>query len=115
MNNKGFTLIELLGSIAILGIVLMMGIYASRDTVATSLTTFRNVRDNEVFTAARNYVVGENISLKKGYACVYVRDLIDYGYLENTNDEEVVNKLVKVSRNNVTKVINQVKYVNICE
>ena len=47
--------------------------------------------------------------------CVYVKDLIDYGYLDNTNDVTIREKLVKVSINNTTKVINSIKYVDICE
>ena len=115
MKKNGFTLVELLVSLALLGLVLMMGIIANRRALATSLSDFRNISDNEIFVAARNYVTGENVSLKKGYTCVYVSDLIDYGYLDNVNSEEIRNRLVKVSRNKVTKVINNVKYVDVCE
>ena len=115
MKKNGFTLVELLVSLAILGVILLIGITANRNALATSLMGFRNVSDNEVFVAARNYVNGENVSLKKGYTCVYVKDLIDYGYLGNINDNQVKNRLVKVSINKVTKVINKIKYVDICE
>lgn len=115
MKKNGFTLVELLVSLAVLGIVLLMGIYATKGTVATSLIGLRNVSDNEIFVAARNYVIGENISMKKGYTCMYVKDLVDYGYLGDTNSDEIKNRLVKVSRNNKTKVIDKIKYVDVCD
>ena len=115
MKKNGFTLVELLASLAILGLVLAIGIMANRRALATSLMRFRNISDNEVFVAARNYVEGENVSLKKGYTCVTVSELVDYGYLDATNSVDVEDKLVKVSINKTTKVINRIKYVDICE
>ncbi len=115
MKKNGFTLVELLVSLAILGVVLLMGLYATKGTAATSVLGIRNITDNEVFSAARNYVIEENISLKKGYTCMYVKDLVDYGYLVDTNDKELESKLVKVYRNNVTKVIDKIKYVDVCD
>lgn len=115
MKKNGFTLVELLVSLALLGVVLLMGIYATRDSLATSLTGFRNVSDNEIFTAARNYVIGEDVSLKKGYACVYVKTLVDYGYLDVVNSDDINNKMVKVSRNRTTKVIDKIEFVSVCE
>ena len=115
MKKNGFTLVELLVSLAILGVVLLIGIMANRRALATSLVEFRNVSDSEVFIAARNYVIGENVSLKKGYTCMYVKDLVDYGYLDSTNNKDIEDRLVKVSINKVTKVINKIKYVDICE
>ena len=115
MKKNGFTLVELLICFALMGFVLLLGIVANRNTLATSLTQIRNVSDNEVFEAARNYVNSGTVSLEKGYACVYVKDLIDYGYLDNTNDSKIGERLVKVSISNVTKVINNIRYVDICE
>lgn len=115
MKKNGFGLVELLVCLTLLGIVLIFGIVSSRKGLATSLATIRYVSDNEVFSAARNYVIGENISLKKGYTCMYVKDLIDYGYLSAINDPEKENEIIKVSRNKVTKTIDKIKYVDICE
>ena len=115
MKKNGFTLVELLVSLAVLGIVLAIGIYSTKGTLATSLTGFRNVSDNEIFTAARNYVIGENISLENGYTCVYVKDLVDYGYIENIESTQVLDRLVKVSRSNITKTIDKINYVDTCE
>ena len=115
MKKNGFTLVELLVSLAVLGMVLLMGIFATKGTAATAVFGIRSITDNEVYEAAKNYVVGEDISMKKGYTCMYVKDLIDYGYLVDTDDSKLEKKLVKVSRNNRTKVIDNVKYVEVCD
>ena len=115
MEKNGFTLVELLVCFALLGFVLLLGITVNRNALVTSLVQIRNVSDNEVFEAARNYANSGTVSLKKGYTCVYVKDLIDYGYLNATNDNEIREKLVKVSINNTTKVINNIRYVDNCE
>ena len=115
MKKNGFTLVELLASLAILGLVLAIGVMANRRALATSLMEFRNVSDNEVFVAARNYVNSENVSLKKGYTCVTVRKLVDYGYLDATNDDDIRDKMVKVSISKKTKVINKIEYVKKCK
>ena len=115
MKKNGFTLVELLASLAILGLVLAIGIMANKRALATSLVRFRNISDNEVFEAARNYVIEENVSTKKGYTCVYVSDLVDSGYLDATNDENIYDKMVKVSISKKTKVINKIEYVKKCK
>ena len=116
MNNKGFTLIEFLICLVMLGVVLVMGICASRNSLATSLVTLRSVSDNEVFKATKSYVISENISFNdKSYVCVSVRDLIDYGYLADTNDLVLKEKIVKLKRNNITKVISNFEYVSNCD
>ena len=115
MKKNGFTLVELLISLAVLGVVLLMGLYATKGTAATSILGIRDITDNEIFSAAKNYVIGENISMKKGYTCMYVKDLVDYGYLVNTSGQELENKLIKVFRNNTTKTIDNIKYVEVCD
>ena len=115
MKKNGFTIIELIGCLALLGIILLLGIHAYRGQTATALSRLRVVSKNEVFAAAEIYVMENNVSFtRSGHTCVRVRDLIDYGYLKDTNDEEVRNKSVKISRNNLTKVIDDVKYVDKC-
>ncbi len=115
MKKNGFTLVELLVGLALLGFVLLVGIISTRRALSTSLIRVNNISDNEIFSAARNYVIGENISLKKGYTCMYVKDLIDYGYLNDFDNGEKKDKLIKVTRNNITKVIGKIEYVDICE
>ena len=115
MKKNGFTLVELLACLVLLGLVLTIGIIANKNALATSLTQFRNVSDNEVFIAARNYVDGENVSFKKNYACVTVKELVDYGYLDAVNNADIQEKIVKVSINKKTKVINKITYVKKCK
>ena len=45
------------------------------------------------------------------YACVTVKELSEYGYVKNAVDDT---RIVKVSRNNITKVIEEIKYVDEC-
>ena len=49
MKKNGFTLIELLGSLALLGIILAIGIIASKDTLATTMTQFSKINENEIY------------------------------------------------------------------
>ena len=115
MNRKGFTLIDLLACLALLGIILLIGISVSRNTMSTSLVRLRTVSDNEVFSAANNYVLENNIYFNEhGYICINVSDLIDYGYLNDTNDNKIKNKIVAIYGNNNTKVITTTKYVDSC-
>ena len=114
MNRQGFTLIEMLACLALLGIVLGVGLVSSRGTLSTSLTQFRSISDSEVFEAARTYAVSENITFNNGYACVIVSELIDLGYLEYTNDEDIRERIVQINKNDSTKVIESIKYTQVC-
>lgn len=115
MKKNGFTLIEFLVCLAMLGIVLVIGLAASHNMLTTSLAGLRVVSDDEVFKAAKNYVNEKNISFNdNGYVCVSVNDLIDNGYLVDTNNYELKNKLVKLKKNSVTKVISRMWYVDSC-
>ncbi len=116
MNRKGFTLVEFLICLALLGIVLVFGLCASSDMLRTSLSSLRSVSDNEVFKAAKAYVQENNVTFYDGsYTCVTVKELIDYGYLVDTNDYELRDKIVKVKKNKVTKVIYDIEYTSNCD
>ena len=116
MKKNGFTIIEFLVCLAMLGIVLFIGICASRKMLATSLVSFRTVNDDEVFKAAKAYVNENNIdNTYKSYICVKVSDLINYGYLLDTNDQKLKEKTIKLKKNVVTKTISAMEYINDCE
>ena len=111
MNNKGFSLVELLASLVIIAILFGIVIYLVRGTYSSTMTQFDTINDNEVFSSAYNYVLETNAFGTKDYACVTIKELIDYGYLSNKNYED---KIVKLTRDNNTKVINEIKYVDEC-
>lgn len=115
MKKNGFTLTELLVSLAVLGIVLLIGIFSVRGTAAAAVIGIKKIGDDDIFIAAKKYVIDENISMKKGYTCMYVQDLVDNGYLVNPNDSEIGNRLIKVFKNKITKNIDKVKYVDVCD
>lgn len=110
MNNKGFTLVEftiwLLGIIVLFIIVLRMS-----SNLATSIA--KPISDKQVFAAAENYVIREDISFNSdNYVCVTKKHLERTGYLKKVDN---LDRIIKLSRNNVTKVINKIEYVNECE
>lgn len=115
MNDcRGFTLIEMLGCLAILGIVLSLGVMASKETVSTSLTQFRSISDNEVYEAARAYALENGNSFNdSGISCVNVNDLVLMGYLDKTNDVELLDRYVELRRNE-DYVITKITFVDVC-
>jgi len=104
----------LLLSLVLLGIVLGIGLISSKETISTSLTQFRNISDNEIFEAAKTYAISENLSFNNGYTCIHVSELIDLGYLKKTNNQEIKSKIIKITKNNNTKVIESIKYTQVC-
>ena len=77
MNKKGFTLIELLAYLALLGIILTIGLHASRDMMVTSFIQFRRVSEREIFSSAEKYVIDNDLS---GKIYVSVIKLVELGY-----------------------------------
>ena len=117
MNRKGFTLIEFLGCMAILGVVLALGLYVTRGTLSTTLSTLTEISENEVYETAKTYVLENNITwieANQEYTCVTVQNLVDAGYFKNEEVATVSNNIIKITRDNNTKVINDVKYVSKC-
>ena len=111
MNNKGFTLIEFL--IWLFGIIVFFFIALSMSRSALSTSAVGPVRENQVYAAAENYVIKENVPFNSDdYVCVTKSRLEKMGYLKKVDDTE---RIIKVSRSKVTKVINDVEYVNSCE
>jgi len=118
MNNRGFTLVELLGCLVLVGVVFGIGLYSTRGTLSTTLTTLNSVSENEIYNAAENYLIENGIRwINTGdeYACVGIDDLVDMGYFDY---DEVVNykdMVVRIERDIVTKVINVRELVDNCE
>ena len=118
MNNKGFSLIELLGSLVLLGLILCIGLYSARGTLATSLSTLIGVSENEIYDTAEMYVLGNPVTWIKDteeYTCLTVTDLVDAGYFEENEVLSYKDNKIKIVRDEHTKVVNNIKLVDICE
>lgn len=112
MNNKGFTLMELLAVLVIIGVVFGITFYILRGTMATSLTQMDEAVNNQIYEAAKSYVIETNQQFNRsGYACVSLQELIDYGYVNNVDNPQ---QIIKITRNLETKVIEEIKYVEKC-
>ena len=101
MNNKGFTLMELLAVLVIIGVVFGITFYILRGTMATSLTQMDEAVNNQIYEAAKSYVIETN----------QLQELIDYGYVNNVDNPQ---QIIKITRNLETKVIEEIKYVEKC-
>ena len=119
MNRKGFTLIEMLGCLLLLAVVLGIGLYVTRGTLATTLSTLTGVAENEIYDASKMYILENGVTWTNQdgleYVCVSVRSLIDKGYFELQEVIEYKDDYVKFVREPATKVISSTKLVDICE
>ena len=119
MNKKGFTLIELLTCLLLLGVVLSIGLYVTRDTLSTSLSTLTDVSTTQIYNTVETYVlenktIWTNINSQE-YTCVTVEELVDTGYFEEDEVITYKDNIIKIIREPSTKVINSVKMVDVCE
>ena len=115
MERNGFTLIELLGSLALLGLVLTLGIIASKDTLATTMTQFSKINENEIYEAARIYAVDGNVNFNDmNYTCVLVDDIVKMGYLKNLEDDNIRKKIVRLERDQNTFTIKKIFFSDEC-
>ena len=113
MNKKGFTLVELLAVLVIIAIVFTISFYILKDTMAASVIQMDEAVENEIYEAANAYVIETNKPFNsEGYTCVTVKDLIDYGYVK---EADYLGKIIRVERNNQSKVIEVIKYVDECD
>lgn len=118
LNRKGFTLFELLASLIVLGVILGVGFYLARGTLATTVDAINGVGEREVYDAAELYVLENNVSwINDGdeYTCLMVDQLVDMGYFDNGEASSYQDRKIKVVRNSVSKVISDVKFVDVCE
>lgn len=118
LNRKGFTLFELLASLIVLGVILGVGFYLARGTLATTVDAINGVGEREVYDAAELYVLENNVSwINDGdeYTCLMVDQLVDMGYFDNGEVSDYQDRKIKVVRNSVSKVISDIKFVDVCE
>ena len=119
MNSKGFTLIELLACLALLGLVLAIGLFVTRDTLATSLSVLTNVTHSQIYDATYSYVLENKITWTnvngEEYTCLTVKDLVDEGYFDSDEVTTYKNDMIRVVREPKTKVIDRIRLVDECE
>jgi len=116
MNRRGFTLIEMLACIGLLGLVLGFSLLVNKGTLSTSMTQMDMVSENEVFDAALVYVVESGVTwIDNSYTCILVRELADYGYFKEDEIEDIKNKIIKVTRDSNTLVVDKVQFVDNCK
>lgn len=118
MNSRGFTLIELLACLALLGVILGIGLFVTRDTLSTSLTTLTDVSERELYNTVEMYVLENKvtwISSTLEYTCVTVNNLVEKGYFKENEVSSYKDKTIKVVREKTTKTINDVRFVEVCE
>lgn len=118
MNRKGFTLVELLGSLAILGVILCIGLYVTRGTLATTLSFLTDVSINQIYDAAELYIVENKttwINADEEYTCLKVKDLVDVGYFQEDEVTTYKDSMIRIVRNPKTRVVDSVKMVDDCE
>ena len=118
MNRKGFTLIELLACLALLGAILGIGLYVTRGTLATTLSTLTDVSEKEIYDAAEMYILENKttwINNGEEYTCITVDNLIEKGYFDAEEVTTYRDDMIKVVRNQNTRVIKSIKLVDVCE
>ena len=119
MNRKGFTLIEMLGCMLIMAVILGIGLYSARGTLATSLSTLTNISENEIYSASKIYVLENGVNWinvdGEEYTCLTVNELVDKGYFEYSEVSSYKNEYIKIFRNPETKVIKNVDLVDVCK
>lgn len=117
MNKKGFTLLELLGCLAILGFILCIGLYTTRGTLATALSTLTDVSLNQIYDASKLYITENKtnwINNEEEYACISVRNLVDVGYFNEGEVTTYLDDMIRIVREPKTKVIQKIKLVDTC-
>lgn len=118
MNNKGFSLVELLGCLMLLLTILCIGLYSARGTLARTFSVLDSIDENEIYNASEMYVLEYNVKWNNGieeYTCLTIRELVDKGYFNTDEVSSYIDKEVKVIRDSETKVVSDVKVVDVCE
>ena len=101
MNRKGFTLIEMLGCMLIMAIILGIGLYSARGTLATSLSTLTNISENEIYSASKIYVLENGVNwINDGteYTCITIDNLVEKGYFDEDEVLSYKDEIIKIER-----------------
>lgn len=113
-GKRGFTLIELLAVIVVLGVVASITIVVFTGTKDSSKTQISEVSNKNILSSARDYAIeylrDDSIWVPKtptsDLYCVTVKNLIDKGFLKDTNknlkDDMVIVVTKEKGSNNIT-------------
>ena len=119
MNRKGFTLVELLACLALLGLILCIGLFVTRGTLSTSLSTLTDVSEKQIYDAAEIYTVENNVKWTNfdelEYTCLNVKELVEKGYFKEEEVTSYKDNKIKIEREVKTKTIDRVRFVDTCE
>ena len=107
-KNKGFSLIELLATLFIISIVFSISTYFVMNTINNSKDKGTSISINGVKKTASLYVkeYPENITWNNNKACVYTKDLIEYGYLKPKQLKDT-NTYVIITKNESNTIIKE--------
>ena len=100
MNKKAFTLVELLGTIVILGIIGMITTPVIQSTIDKNNTKLCYDQRESFIKAAKNYIASNPFKNLKEEATITIGELIDKGYIE---DSELKNPKGDSSNPNFSK------------
>ena len=92
-----FSLIELLGCLALLTMLLLVGIYSAKDTLATTFSTFIGISENEIYSATKMYINEKQVNWlldEVEYVCITMNELVDYGYFDYDEVEEYMERKI---------------------
>lgn len=102
MKQRGFTLVELLAVIIILSLLLIIVIPKINDGIKSKENEVSEITKQMIFSATGFYLSdldNEYIQLNGNSYCIKVIDLINMGYLKETDD--LPDKIVKATYNNL--------------
>ena len=108
MRNDGFTLFETLIWLLVIFFFSILAISMGRKTISTSLT---GINDNEIYHATEKYVEDGNATFNDNYTCISTDKLRNSGYLKYQLNNT---RYVKVRINKLTKVVEEMYFVNNC-
>ena len=103
MNRKGFTLVEIIGVIAIIGILGIVTVPIITGVLSDNNNKIDENQEKLIIGAARSYAVKHAFEIKDT-DCVKVETLINDGFLEQIDNEDINynNYKVEITKNDST-------------
>lgn len=86
LNKKGFSMVELLAVVVILGILVGVGVPAVSKYLQKSRTQAYETMEKNAYTAAKNYLIDNNIDVDDVLTIDIKNDLVDIQYMDRLVD-----------------------------